>query len=748
VNKPLKFNIKNTQLAEALQLNTSKLKKKLGSSTDKKVESKGKPKKPKLLQQQLVESTPTVANEEQAPVFVELPKEKKPVEATKAKTEQKLVKKPPLFSKPDEAPQRPKKVGFKNLRDIKPTYRQFDSRSRAGLNVGEEERWRKKRRTGRKKSTLEQLVIRPKHLTIHLPITVKDLAAEMKIKASELIAKLFMHGVTHTINDYLEDDVTVQLLGTDFDCEITIDTSEKQRLQITDKTIEEEIAQTDSKDVQKRPPIVTFMGHVDHGKTSLIDAIRSSNRAAQEAGDITQHIGAFLCETAHGKITILDTPGHEAFSAMRARGAHVTDIIVLVVAGDEGIKEQTVEAIKHAKEAKVTLLVAINKMDKPAFNVDEVYRQLAENEIMVEAWGGDIVTVNCSAKSNEGIKELVELIGLQSQILELKANPSARARGVVLESQMHKGLGSVATLLVLNGTLHLKDAVVFDDFHGRIKTIQDEYGKQIKSAPPAFPGKVTGLSGSPLAGSEFIVVANEKEAKQIALGRKKSAAFHLLQRRSAPPEVLEETKEAKKVLHLILRADVQGSLEALIEALHNIKSDKAEVHIIQSNIGEIAESDVSLAIASSATIIGFHTNVGAHAEPMIKAAKVPIFLYDIIYHVVDQVKELMRSLLDKIPQENIRGLAKVQAIFKSSQLGLIAGCIIEEGLVHRKHKARLKRNDEVIWEGNILSIKHLKDEIKEAKKGFECGLLLQGFNKFELGDLIETYEIEYLEPTL
>lgn len=747
--KNLKLNIKNTQLAKALNLDKSKLKKKV---LDEKLEEKKlalRAKKPKMLKPS-EQPTPTVVPVEtptETPTETSLetaaPKQPKP----KTAESKPQVDKPAAQKSTKGSPDKAKKLSFKQLRDIKPRRGGFDGRARAGLTAEDDGRWRKKR-IRRKRDPVDAAdIIRPTSLSCRLPITVKDLANEMKIKSAEVIGKLFMHGLTLTINDYLEDETTVQLIGQDFGCEITIDTSEEERLQITDQTMEKEIGVSKPEDLQSRPPVIAFMGHVDHGKTSLIDAIRSSNRVAGEAGAITQHIGAFLCETKHGKVTILDTPGHEAFSAMRERGAKITDIIVLVIAGDEGIKDQTIEAIKHAKAAKATIVVAINKSDKEGFNAENVYRQLSENELMPETWGGQTLTVNCSATTKQGMDDLIELLGLQSELLELKGNPKFRARGVVIESQMHKGLGAVATLLVQNGTLKLKDAIVFDQTYGRVKTMHDEHGKHLKVATPSIPVKVTGLSGPPDAGNEFIVVKNEKEAKEIISMRlEKQVRTHMRQKRII--DAVPGEKQVIKICNVTLKADVQGSLEALIDALNKIQSEKVNLHIIQSSIGEISESDVDLARASNATIIGFHTAVEAHAAPMIKMYKVEVELFDVIYHIVDRVKELMKSKLDKLPQENFQGSATIIATFKSSLLGIIAGCSITEGTIRRSDRVRLKREDEIIWEGNFSSLKRVKEDVKEVTKGFECGVVLEGFKDFLIGDTIETYDITYIEQDI
>ena len=643
----------------------------------------------------------------------------------------------------------------KEFREYKPAKkteeRTFDARDRQGLRDTEEQMWRKRRPSQKMRPVQQEEIIRPKTLKVRIPITIKDLASEMKLKASQLIAKLLMKGVVITLNDFLDDETTIQLLGHDFDCEISIDRTEEDRLRITDKTIKQEVQESSPESLVLRPPVVAFMGHVDHGKTSLIDAIRKSKLAAGEAGEITQHIGAFKCHTDAGDLTILDTPGHEAFSAMRARGAEVTDIIVLVIAGDEGIRAQTVEAIQQAQSANVPIVVALNKCDKPNFNAENVYRQLAEHNLLPESWGGQTIAVNCSAITGQGIKELLEMLALQAEILELKANPNSRARGTVIESQMHKGLGAVATILVQNGTLRLGDALVFAQQFARVKTMHDEHGRELTSAGPSTPVKITGLSDLPEAGSEFIVVKNEKEAMEIAEKRTEGQRHALLQqaKRGAESFLAEKANGVqKKVLNLILRADVQGSVEALKTSLLKIVSKKIELNIITAGVGEISESDVQLAQASKATIIGFHTQTESHAETLIKELKVTVKLHDIIYHAVDDVRAIMLSMLDKIPQETDIGQAEVKATFKSSQLGIIAGCMVTDGSIKRSAHIRQIRDKKVVWKGPIQSLKKVKEDVREVTKGFECGIVLQNNNDIKVGDLLQAFEITYLEQEL
>jgi translation initiation factor IF-2 len=761
VKKNLKLNIKNTQIAAALKITKQKLdsastKAKQEKKTVKKT-SKSLPikedipkRKARILQKPSHEEEIKKAVPEEKPKKIEQPI----VEETKKITEKKIATKEKEPSTKTFEVKKTKVAGPKDFHEFTPTMKRkvtprFDSRDRMGLRE-QEDVWRRKRHKPIKKRIPEEEIIRPKVLSVYLPISVKDLAQAMKLKASQLITKLFMQGITLTLNDYLDDETLVQLLGQEFDCKIKVDTSEEDRLQITSKTIKEEISTTDKVNLITRPPIITFMGHVDHGKTSLIDAIRKSNIASSEAGAITQHIGAFRSKTDLGLITILDTPGHEAFTEMRERGANVTDVVVLVVAGDEGIKQQTIEAINQAKDAKVPIVVAINKCDKPNFDEQSIYRQLADNDLLPESWGGTVITINTSATTGQGIKELLEMLQLQSEILELRANPEKRARGIVLESEMHKGMGAVATLLILNGTLKKGDPMVLGNLSARIKTMQDEFGKFLEEAPPATPVKVTGLSGTPDAGCEFIVVSSEKEAKKLAAGREKGHKLGLLKSKKVSMEsLLEKESEAQqKVLPLILKADVQGSLEALKNSINKIKSKKVRCEIVHEAIGEISEYDVKLAAASNATIIGFHTRVESNADTLIKQMKIPILLHNIIYHAVEDIKTQMTEMLDKTEEEKDLGMAEVKATFKSSQLGIIAGCIVTEGSIHRNHLVRLIRDKEIIWKGKIASLKRVQEDVKEVQKGIECGIVLDGMRQVQEGDKIQTYEIIYHKQKL
>ncbi|MBI3211836.1 MAG: translation initiation factor IF-2 [Simkania negevensis] len=780
--KDLKLKVKNTQLAEALKLRKEKkeeaaapkkaviekastFKKKAEQMPPEAIPPSVSPKENKKLASKKAVEAPSAApvsippkiegekklktEEKETSLKASLKKEKSPAE--KEKEEKALVSEASKKREKPPALQKEEDFAFgRGMKDLKG--KGFGVKEKLKQEQGDEDRpWRRRKPKAKFAQAKAVPIVRPNKLSVRLPISVKDLAQAMKLKASELIAKLFMQGITITINDYLDDETTVQLLGHDFECEISIDTSEEQRLKITEKSIQEEIKETSSEKLIHRSPIIAFMGHVDHGKTSLIDAIRKSNIAGGEAGAITQHIGAFKCHRQQGDVTILDTPGHEAFSLMRKRGVTVTDIVILVIAGDEGIRMQTDEAIKHAKEAGVPIIVAINKCDKPNFNVENVYRELADRELLPEAWGGSTITVSCSATTKKGITELLEMVLLQAEMLELKANPTMRARGTIIESELHKGFGPVATILVQNGTLHLGDALVIDQIYARVKTMHDEHGKVLEIAGPSTPVKITGLSGVPTAGVEVVAVKNENEARKLCEERTSGEKRILIRGKGESIEgkiQRQQELSEKKLLSLILRADVQGSLEAVKSSLRAIPTKKVELLFISEGVGEISESDIELALASEAPIIGFHTNIERHAESIIKQTKVVIKNRNIIYHLIDDVKELMIATLDKIRQENEMGSALVKQTFKVSGLGTIAGCTVTDGMLRRDHLAKVYRDGKIIWEGKIGSLKRVKEDAREVVKGQECGILLEKFKEVQEGDLIKTFEISYLTQEL
>ncbi|MFZ4099811.1 MAG: translation initiation factor IF-2 [Chlamydiia bacterium] len=653
---------------------------------------------------------------------------------------------PSRFGERKDAPRRPDANRERDARRVKGQGDgRFDARDRQGLRDTDDEGWRKRRGV---KGRQEMADLRPEtDVTVRLPISVKDLAAAMKLKVGQVISKLFMQGLTFTVNDLLDDETLIQLVGSEFHCTVHVDRSEEDRVAVTKQSIRTEIQTCTPEQLIMRAPVVTFMGHVDHGKTSLIDAIRSSNRAAQEAGAITQHIGAFQVTTGFGAITILDTPGHEAFDAMRARGADVTDVVVLVVAGDEGMRQQTLEALNQARAAKVQILVAINKADRPGYNVEQVYRQLADQDLLPEAWGGQTICVQTSAVTKQGIDQLLEMVALQTEVMELHACPGMRARGTVLEAEMHKGLGATATVLVQNGTLRLGDSLVFSNCWARVKTMKNHLGQNMKEAGPSVPVMVTGLSDLPEAGSEFIVVKNEREAREISTARLEGLRHAAQQTKRPSMDSLLEATE-KKTLRLIIKADVKGSLEALLNALGRIKSEKVSIEIVSQGVGEISESDVILAATSKAFIFGFHTVIEAHAAEFVRERGVSVKLHDIIYHLVDDVRDQMRNLLDKLQREAELGIAEVRQTFKSSALGIIAGCQVVQGLVRRNSLVRQIRNGEVIWKGSISGLKKVKEDVREVLKGFDCGILLSGTSDIQEGDLLQAYEIEFISQDL
>lgn len=518
---------------------------------------------------------------------------------------------------------------------------------------------------------------------------------------------------------------------------------------------EEAVDQKD--DLLPRPPVVTFMGHVDHGKTSLLDYIRKAHVASGEDGGITQHIGAYQVERQGRAITFLDTPGHEAFTAMRARGANLTDIAVIVIAADDGIMPQTKEAIQHAQAAKVAMIIAINKCDLRSANPDRVKRQLQQMGLAPEDWGGELICCTVSATTGEGIDQLLEMILLQAEMLELRANPRRKAQGYVIESRLEAGRGPTANLLITNGTLQLNDAVVSGCCWGRIKAMINDQGHKVRTAPPSAAVKVLGLTSVPMPGSEFAVYKNDREARQVAEDRTAAARLESLAAQQEPPrdgpvtleELLQEQEGSdKRKLNIILKTDVLGSLEAIRNSLESIKSDKVDLEIIGSGVGNVSENDVLLASASQAVILGFHVakENGAGAEA--KRRNVEIRLYAIIYEMIDDVKNLMTGLLDPIVKEHVNGYAVIRQIFDMGKRGKVAGCMCMKGKVTLKGRARVKRRDEVLYEGKIQSLRRFQNEAGEVREGQECGIVLDRFTNFVEGDTIESYEIEKVAQSL
>jgi translation initiation factor IF-2 len=543
-------------------------------------------------------------------------------------------------------------------------------------------------------------------------------------------------GMMVTINQAIDTEAA-SLVATDFGYEI-----EKTALEIED-LIEER--KESSEDLTPRPPVVTIMGHVDHGKTSLLDAIRQTNVTAGEAGGITQHIGAYEVEVDHRRIVFLDTPGHEAFTAMRARGAKVTDIVILVVAADDGVMNQTIEAINHAKAAQVPLIVAINKIDKPNANPDRVKQGLTEYGLLPEAWGGETTFAEISAKQKVGLKELLEMILLQADVLELKANPGRSMTGTVIESKLDKGRGPVATVLVQDGTLHVGDPFVSGIHFGHVRAMINDRGQRIEVAGPSTPVEVIGLSSVPNAGDSFVVVTDEKRAKDLATQRlQKQREIELAKSSKVTLEDFYKKmqKGVVKDLNLILKADVQGSVEAVTEALNRQSTEAVHVNLLHSSVGAINESDCMLASASEAIILGFNVKIEPKAQTLAEQEKIDIRLYNIIYDAIEDVRKAMEGLLEPIIEERLSGRAEIRQIFNISRIGVVAGCSVLDGKIIRGSRAHLVRDGKVVHEAAISSLKREKDDAREVLAGFECGIILGDFRNYQVKDIIESYVVE------
>ena len=574
-----------------------------------------------------------------------------------------------------------------------------------------------------------------KDILIPETISVSDLGHKMAIKASELIKSLMGMGMMVTINQVLDQETAMILVGEMGHNPQAAKKNDPESLLDTEESIVPQI--------ESRPPVVTVMGHVDHGKTSLLDFIRTSRVASGEAGGITQHIGAYHVETEKGVATFLDTPGHEAFTAMRARGAKATDIVVLVVAADDGVMPQTIEAINHSKAAGVPLIVAINKIDKPDANSEKVKNELLAQEVIPEDLGGDSMFVEVSAKTGQGIDNLLDAILLQAEILELKASINTPAKGIIVEGRLDKGRGPVTTLLVQSGFIKPGDNLLAGNAFGKIRAMLNEVGKDVKQAGPSIPVEVIGLSEVPKAGDEFIVLNDEKKAREIALFRQgKFRDIKLAKQASKLENVFDQMTEAEvRLLPLIIKADVQGSAEALAEALEKLSTEEVKVNVIHSAIGAVNESDINLASASNAVIIAFNVRADSGVRKLADNLEVDMRNYSIIYEAVDEVKAALGGLLAPEQKENILGLVEIREIYKSSKVGNIAGCLVLEGLIRRNSNVRLLRDNAVIFEGELDSLKRFKDDTKEVKANIECGLALKNFNDIKVGDKVEVYEL-------
>jgi translation initiation factor IF-2 len=568
-------------------------------------------------------------------------------------------------------------------------------------------------------------------------ITVGELAHRMSVKAAEVIKALMKLGTMATINQVLDQEtaiIVVEEMGHKAKA-AKLDDPEAYLVETEEHAAAE---------LQPRPPVVTVMGHVDHGKTSLLDYIRRAKVAAGEAGGITQHIGAYHVETPRGVVTFLDTPGHEAFTAMRARGAKATDIVILVVAADDGVMPQTIEAINHAKAAEVPLVVAMNKIDKHEANPDKVKQELLTHGVVPEEYGGDSPVIPVSAKTGQGIDDLLEQVLLQAEVLELKAAAEAPAKGVVIEARLDKGRGPVATLLVQSGTLKRGDIVLTGAVYGRVRAMLDENGKPVQSAGPSIPVEIQGLSEVPNAGEEMMVIGDERKAREIALFRQgKFRDVKLAKQQAAKLEnMFEQMGEGeKKVLTLVIKADVQGSQEALVHALTRLATEEVKVTVVHAGVGGITESDVNLAMASRAVIIGFNTRADATARKLIESAGIQVRYYNIIYDAVEDVKAALTGMLAPERKESVLGLVQVRQVFRISKVGTVAGCYVQEGLVKRNAQVRVLRDNVVIHTGEIDSLKRFKDDVREVKAGFECGMSLKNFNDLKEGDQFEVFEV-------
>ena len=627
--------------------------------------------------------------------------------------------------------------------ETKPENRRYDNRNhqKQEKQYKDEDISKLKNKPGRFIKPEPQPVVKkdssePKKLQLPEMISISDLADRMKIQPSAIIKKLFLEGKMLTVNSELDFEAAGEIA-----LEYNFEPEPEVKEDVIGKLLEDTEDPEDT--LVQRAPVVCVMGHVDHGKTSLLDAIRHTNVTDREAGGITQHIGAYTVQINGQAITFLDTPGHEAFTAMRMRGANATDIAVLVVAADDGVMPQTVEAINHAKAAGIEIIVAVNKIDKPNANVDRVKQELTEYELVAEDWGGSTVFVPVSAKTGEGIQQLLEMILLTAEVMELKANPNRMARGIVLEAQLDKGRGPVASVLVQKGTLHVGDFVSAGSSSGKVRAMVDDKGRRVKEAGPSMPVEILGLSDVPEAGDVFLAHESDKEAKSYAeafIEQNKEKKLEETKSRMSLDDLFNQIQEGNlKELNLIVKADVQGSVEAVKQSLTKLSNEEIVVKCIHGGVGAINESDVTLASASNAIIIGFNVRPDATAKATAETEGVDIRLYKVIYQAIEDVEAAMKGMLDPVYEEKIIGHAEVRQIFKASAIGNIAGSYVLDGVFTRGCKVRITREGELIYEGALASLKRFKDDVKEVKAGFECGLVFEGFDKMKEFDVVEAY---------
>ncbi len=619
--------------------------------------------------------------------------------------------------------------------------------SRDELYEGRQGKFRASKMKRSKKAAKTQIT-QPKAIKMRIKvaeaITVAELAKRMGVKATDVIKQLMGLGMMVTLSQTIDID-TATLVAAEFGYEVERTSFEEADL----------IKLTEDKpeDLKPRPPVVTIMGHVDHGKSSLLEAISAQDIdiVSGEAGGITQHIGAYVVRSEEGDIVFLDTPGHEAFTAMRARGAQVTDIVVLVVAADDGVMEQTREAVSHAQAAKVPIIVAVNKMDKPDVDPERVRRELTEIGLQPEDWGGDTLFAEVSAKTGQGIDQLLEAIRLQADLLELKANPDKPAVGRIVEAQLDKGRGPVATVLIQGGTLKIGDAFVVGAHYGKVRALMDDRGQPLDSAGPSTPVQVLGLSGVPEAGDELVVVEDEKHARQISdyrAAKRRETELSQTTRMSLESFMEKAAEGEVKELPIVIKADVQGSVEALRDALARLSTDKVKLSVIHTGVGAITESDVMLAAASNAIIVAFNVRANPKAAEVMETEGVEVRYYDVIYKAIEEIREAMEGLLDSLFKEHTIGRAEVRETFKVPRVGTVAGCAVTDGVARRNALARLVRDGVVIFDGKLASLKRFKDDVKEVAAGYECGIGLEGFNDIKVGDVIEMYELEEIRPSL
>ena len=575
-----------------------------------------------------------------------------------------------------------------------------------------------------------------KNITLPETMTIRELADKMKVQAAAIVKKLFMQGKIVTVNHEIDYE-TAEEIALEFNCIA----EPEEKVDVIGELLKEE--EEDESTMVPRPPVVCVMGHVDHGKTSLLDAIRHTHVIAKEAGGITQHIGAYMVDVKGQKITFLDTPGHEAFTAMRMRGANSTDIAILVVAADDGVMPQTIEAINHAKAAGIEIIVAINKIDKPSANIERVKQELSEYGLIPEDWGGSTIFVTVSAHTHEGIEELLEMILLTAEVAELKANPNRNARGLVIEAQLDKGKGSVATVLVQKGTLHVGDPIAAGSCYGKVRAMIDDKGRRVKEAGPSVPVEILGLSDVPNAGEIFVQTNNEKEARSFAETFIKENREKLLEETKSKMSLDDLFNQIQagnlKELNIIVKADVQGSVEAVKQSLLKLSNDEVVVKIIHGGVGAINESDVTLAATSNAIVIGFNVRPDATAKATAEREGVDVRLYRVIYDAIADVESAMKGMLDPIYEEKVIGHAEVRQLFKASGVGTIAGSYVLDGTFQRNCKVRISREGTQIYEGALASLKRFKDDVKEVKAGYECGLVFEKFNDIQEFDQVEAY---------